>query len=67
MLDRDIIEPSDSPWSSPVVLVKKKDNTWRYCVDYRRVKSVTRRDAIPDYQTDLPFLAGAQFFSTIDF
>ena len=69
MLDRDIIKPSDSPWSSPVVLVKKKDNTWRYCVDYRRVNSVTRRDAkaMPDYQTDLPFLAGAQFFSTIDF
>ena len=69
MLERDIIEPSESPWSSPVVLVKKKDNTWRYCIDYRKVNFLTRKDAkaIPDYHTDLPFLSGAKFFLTVDF
>ena len=69
MLKSDIIEPSCSAWSSPVVLVKKKDNTSRYCIDYRRVNDVCQKDAksIPHIQDNLPFLAGAKFFSTIDY
>ena len=69
MLERDIIEPSESPWSSPIVLVKKKDNTWRYCIDCKKVSFLTRKDskAIPDYHTDLPFVSGAKFFSTVNF
>ncbi|KAL5479835.1 hypothetical protein EMCRGX_G023424 [Ephydatia muelleri] len=47
MLDKNAIEHSDSPWSSPIVLVKKKDGTTRFCVDYRKVNEVTRKDAYP--------------------
>ena len=47
MLESGVIEPSDSQWASPVCLVKKKEGTFRFCVDYRRVNSVSRRDAFP--------------------
>jgi len=47
MLKRGVIEPSNSPSSSPVCMVRKKDGSYRYCVDYRRVNSVTIKDAFP--------------------
>eukprot|EP00731_Ephydatia_muelleri_P021198 Em0013g925a len=68
MLEKNAIEHSDSPWSSPIVLVKKKDGTTRFCVDYRKVNEVTRKDAYPLPRVDdtLDTLAGSKFFSTLD-
>jgi hypothetical protein len=47
MVQNAFARPSNSPWSSPIVLVKKKDNSTRFCVDYRRVNEITRKDAYP--------------------
>ena len=68
MLNRGIIQPSVSPWASPVVLVKKKDNTDRFCVDFRRLNAVTRKDSYPLPRIDdaLDALNGTRYFSTMD-
>lgn len=68
MITKDVIEPSSSPWASPVVLVKKKDGSWRFCVDYRNLNKVTHKDVYPLPRIDdaLDCLHGAQYFSSID-
>ena len=68
LLDKNIISPSQSPWSSPVILVRKKDGSLRFCVDYRKVNSVTRKDAYPLPRIDdtLNNLAGSSWFTTLD-
>ena len=62
MLSRDIISPSKSPWASPIVLVGKKDGSTRFCVDYRKINEVTRKDAYPLPRVDdsLNTLAGSR-------
>ncbi|CAG2194672.1 Transposon Ty3-G Gag-Pol polyprotein,Transposon Ty3-I Gag-Pol polyprotein,Leucine-rich repeat-containing protein 43 [Mytilus edulis] len=68
MLERGVIEPADGPWSSGIVLVKKKDGTTRFCVDYRKVNDLTVKDAYPLPRIDdsLEQLSGNKWFSTLD-
>ena len=63
-----VIQPSQSPWASPIVLVRKKDGTVRFCVDYRKLNAATKKDSYPLPRVDdlLDALADARWFSTLD-
>ena len=67
MLKQDVIESSTSPWASGIVLVKTKDGTTRFCVDYRKLNDDTIKDAYPLPRIDqtLDNLAGTCRFSTL--
>jgi len=68
MLRDGVIEPCDGPWSSPVVLVRKKSGDFRFCVDYRKLNGVTVPDAhnLPRLDDTLAGMAGATVFTTLD-
>ena len=68
MMQKKVISPSKSPWASPIVLVQKKDGSTRFCVDYRKINKVTRKDAypVPRINNTLDTLAGTTLFSTLD-
>ena len=68
MLESKAISTSDGPWSSPIVLVKKKDGTTRFCIDYRKLNEATRKDAypLPRIEDCLESMSGAKFFCTLD-
>ena len=63
-----IIQPANSGWAAPIVIVRKKDGTIRLCGDYRRLNSVTRADAYPMPRIDdlIDRLGQAAYISTLD-
>ena len=68
MLDVGAIRKSNSPWSSAVVLVRKKDGQLRFCIDLRKLNNITEKDAYPIPRIDdaLDSLSGAKHFSSLD-
>jgi hypothetical protein len=68
MQRRGVIEESDNPWSSPVVLVRKKNGELRFCVDYKKLNNIKKEDCFPLHRIDetLVTLVGSKWFSTLD-
>ena len=68
MLDSGAIRPSQSPWCNAVVLVRKKDGSLRFCIDFRRLNDRTKKDSypLPRIQEVLESLVGAGYFSCLD-
>ncbi|GBM77913.1 Transposon Ty3-I Gag-Pol polyprotein, partial [Araneus ventricosus] len=68
MVGNGILEESSGPWASPIVLLKKKDGSTRFCVDYRKLNEITKKDSYPLPRIDdtLDALNGSQWFTTLD-
>ena len=68
MMKSNVIRPSTSPWAAPVVLVEKKNGEQRFCIDYRKLNQITKKDSFPLPRIDdtLDTLHGKKFFTTLD-
>ena len=68
LLAQNLVEPSTSPYGAPVLLVKKPDGSWRFCVDYRALNNITVKNghALPRIDDLLDKIQGAQYFSSMD-
>ena len=68
MLENDLIEPSNSEWSSPCILVPKPDGSFRFCTDFRKLNAVTRSDSFPTPRIDdcINKIGHAKFASKLD-
>jgi hypothetical protein len=68
MLDADVIEPSISEWASPPVLIHKRDGKVRWCIDYRKLNSVAKKDVypLPLIEECIDTLSGNEWFSKLD-
>ena len=68
MLEAKIIERSNSPWSFPCILVKKKDGSHRFCADFRQLNKITKSNSYPLPVIDdiLAQLGGSKYFTTLD-
>lgn len=68
MLQKGVVQESASPWAMPVILVKKKDGSWRFCVDYRRLNAIKKKDVYPLPRIDdvIDCLHSASYFSSVD-
>ena len=69
MLEAGAIQPSQSPWCTTVVLIRKKDGSLRFCIDFRWLNARTKKDSypLPRIQEALESMGGAAHFSTMDF
>ena len=68
MLDAGIIQASSSPWSSPIILIPKPDGSKRFCIDYRKLNSITEPEHWPIPRIDDIFdgLSGSKWYFVID-
>lgn len=68
MLAKDVVEPASGPWCSPIVIVKRKDGTYRFCIDFRKINGISEKDVypIPQINPTLDKLHNSKFFTKID-
>lgn len=68
LIDKDIIEPSNSPYASPVILIPKKSGDYRMCIDYRQLNKLTKKDRypLPVIQDQLDRLSNEKWFTKLD-
>ena len=69
LLDNDFIEPSQSEWSSPCIIVPKPDGTYRMCTDYRKVNNLSKTDTFPIPRRDdcIDEIGNSKYITKFDF